>query len=104
MVLGPAKSQSEIQEILETLLPNVYFDPPSGHQMQYPCIVYELDSADTTFADNGLYRYLKRYTVTVIDPDSDDTNADKVAALRHSKLSRAFLTANLHHHVFTTYF
>lgn len=72
--------------------------------MQYPCIVYELDTADSRFADNGLYSYMKRYQVTVITQDADDPVPDMVAALPRTSFRRWFPSANLHHHVFTTYF
>src|SRR4051812_34274733 len=68
-------SRLELQTLLESILalPNVYFQPPSNIQMQYPCIVYKRDDSQTDFADNRPYSRTKRYQVTVIDrnPDSE---------------------------------
>lgn len=72
--------------------------------MPYPCIVYQMDKAQTKFADNNPYRYAKRYQVTVIDRDPDSTIPDKVAALPACTFDRFFVTDNLNHFVFTLYF
>ena len=46
-----------LQSALEAILGsrNVYFQPPSGFQMQYPCIVYTLDNDFVARADNKIY-------------------------------------------------
>jgi len=42
----------ELQEVLESLLGsrNVYFQPPLNLKMNYPCIIYKRDDAETEFA------------------------------------------------------
>jgi hypothetical protein len=72
--------------------------------MQYPCIVYNRDSADTEFADNTPYRYTKRYQVTVIDRNPDSGVPDKVAALPRCSYDRFFTADNLNHDVFNIFF
>lgn len=72
--------------------------------MQYPCIVYSRDSIDTEHADNGPYRQMKRYQVTVIDRNPDSDIPDKVSALPMCRSSRHFTSDNLHHDIFTLYF
>jgi hypothetical protein len=94
----------ELQSLLEALAENVYFQPPAGVQMQYPCIVYARDSAVTRFAGNYPYRYEKRYQVTVIDRDPDSEIPDKVAALPMCIFNRFFTADNLNHDVFNLYF
>lgn len=96
----------ELQTLLEGVLgsSNVYFQPPSNVQMQYPCIVYQRDNAITKFADNGPYRYTKRYQVTVISRDPDSDVPDKVAELRMCTFNRFFVADNLNHDVFELYF
>ena len=96
----------QIQSLLETTLGSekVYFQPPSNVQMTYPCIVYHRDSADSKFADNNLYRYTKRYLVTVIDRNPDSTIPDKVAALPRCSFDRFYVADNLNHDVFIIYF
>lgn len=72
--------------------------------MQYPAIVYRRDYADTTFADNAPYRYVKRYQVTVIDKNPDSSIPAKVAALPMCSFNRYFPNGQLNHDVFNLYF
>lgn len=96
----------QLQSLLEEILgsSNVYFQPPSNIQMQYPCIIYKWDSAETIFADNSPYRYSKRYQVTVIDSDPDSGIPDKIAALPMCKFDRFYPADNLNHDVFNLFF
>ena len=95
----------ELHEILKSCgAKKVYFQPTSNVSLEYPCIVYQRDSADTSFADNVPYRYTKRYQVTVIEKDVDSPIPDAVAALPLCTFSRNFVTDNLIHDVFTLYF
>lgn len=98
----------ELQALLEEILGDgsghVYFQPPSNMSMQFPCIVYQRDIADTKFAGNKPYSYRKRYTVTVIDRDPDSPIPDRVAALPMCTSSRFFTADGLNHDVFNLYF
>jgi hypothetical protein len=95
-----------LQALLESLLEseNVYFQPPESLRMQYPCIVYHRDTAETLFADNGPYRHTKQYQVTVIDRNPDSVIPDRVAELPLCKHSRFFTANNLNHDVFSLYY
>ena len=95
-----------LQSLLEALVgtDNVYFQPPSNVQMEYPCVVYQRDRASTLFAGNNPYQYVKRYQVTVISKDPDSDIPDKVAALPMCVHARFFTAKNLNHDVFTLYF
>lgn len=94
----------QLQSLLEDITPNVYFQPPNNLQMQYPCIRYERDRADTKFAGNSPYRLTKRYQVTVISTDPDSDIPDKVAALPLCTHQRFFVADNLNHDVYTLFF
>jgi hypothetical protein len=72
--------------------------------MEYPCIVYFQDNADTQFADNNPYRYTKRYQVTVIDEDPDSPIPDLVAKLPMCTFDRWYAAENLNHNVFNIFF
>lgn len=72
--------------------------------MQYPCIVYERDSATTKYAGNAPYSRSKRYQVTIIDRDPDSIFPDKVALLPMSSFSRHFVADNLHHDVYSLFY
>lgn len=96
----------EFQAMLEAALGSemVYFQPPDDARMGYPCIVYEMDSADRKGADNIAYKWTPRYQVTFIrygEPDSPVIQ--KLAELPLSSFSRHFATSGLNHDVFAIY-
>lgn len=93
-----------LSKILHRFCDNVYFQPPSGYQLKYPCIIYERKTGDTIYADDFPYRHEKAYVITVIDPDPDTTIPDKVAMLQMCKEDRFFTSDNLNHYVFTIYY
>lgn len=99
-------SRLQLQTLLEEIQGsrNVYFQPPATVQMKYPCIVYERDSIDSTFAGNKPYNHTKRYVVTVIDRNPDSDTPDKVAMLPLCSFSRHFTADNLNHDAFNLYF
>lgn len=96
--------RQELQSLLETLIPNVYFQPPANVQMVYPCIVYERDAAHTEFAENKPYRFTQRYQLTVISRNADEPAKDKVVWLPMCSFNRYFAADGLHHDVFTIFF
>lgn len=94
----------ELQALLETLAPNVYFQPPANTVMHYPCIRYERAKADAKHADNRLYNRTKQYQLTVIDRDPDSDIPDKVAQLPKCEHDRFYTADNLNHDVFNLFF
>lgn len=83
---------------------HVYFDPPEGFRMSFPCIVYRRSRIDTQYANNTPYRTAKKYEITVIDKDPDSMIPDKIAMLPRCRHDRNFVSDNLHHDVFTLEF
>lgn len=96
----------ELQAVLVEVLGsrNVYFQPPSTLEMQYPCIVYKRDYMKTVFADNHPYRNKKRYQITVMDIDSDSEIPDAVATLPMCSYDRSYTADKLNHDVFNLFF
>lgn len=96
----------QLSQILRALLgtTNVYFQPPDGTKMKYPCIKYELDGVNTIFANNKPHRSVKRYAVTVIDPDPDSPIPDKVGKLPMCRFDRPYTADNLNHWVYNLYY
>lgn len=82
----------------------VYFQPPPTIFMTYPCIVYSLDAVDEKFAGDILYQGKKRYRITVVDRNPDSLFPDMVAKLPYTSFSSFFVTDNLNHSVYSTYF
>lgn len=100
------KPRTELGKILEDILGsnNIYFQAPENIKLKYPCIMYELGSVNTKFANNHPYIHHKRYTITVIDKNPDTKIPDKVASLPGATFSRYFRSDGLHHYVFNMYF
>jgi hypothetical protein len=94
----------DLQEILEGVCPNVYFQPPANVQMIYPAIVYERDRADIKNADDIPYSVIKRYSLTLISRNPDETIFEALAALQMCRHERFFVVDNLNHDVFNIYF
>lgn len=94
----------ELQTLLESLTPHVYFQPPPKEKMQYPCIMYERSGTSAEHADNELYRHAAQYQVTVVDQDPDTEIKDMVERLRYSAFDRFYAAENLNHFVFTLFF
>ncbi len=96
--------RADLQALLETITPHVYFQPPTNVQLQYPCIKYERDDDLVRHAGNKLYIHRKRYLVTVIDSDPDSTLPDAVRNLPYCAFDRHYVGDNLNHDVFNLYF
>lgn len=82
---------------------HVYFQPPTGFMMKYPCIVYKFVGTYTIHAGNKIYLSRNRYEVTCIYNDPDIEIPQKVAQMPTSKHIRHFVKNNLYHDVFTIY-
>ena len=95
----------ELQRMLEALLDsrNVYFQPPTGTKLQYPCIVYRLDDANDVHANDRIYRRLYRYNLTYITKDPEDPMRDEIDDLQYCSFDRFFASDNLNHYVYTIY-
>ena len=98
-------SRLDLQDKLEELNENrnVYFQPPSNIQMNYPAIKYEIDRIDTKFADDSSYIRNKRYTITVISKNAKPEIIDKLLDLPMCTFDRSYQSDNLNHFVFTIY-
>ncbi len=94
----------ELQALLETLTPNVYYQPPPNVMMEYPAIVYKRDRLDVDFADDIPYRRTTRYSVTLIDRNPDSTIVSAIASLPLCLHNRSYVAANLNHDVFNLYY
>lgn len=94
----------DLHQLLVGITENVYFQPPNNITLQYPCIIYKRDFADTKFADDRPYNHTLRYMVTVIDRDPDSEIPSKIAELPMSAFIRFYTADNLNHDVYSVYF
>ena len=78
----------------------VYFQPPSGFQLKYPCLVYTVKNGDSINADNVTYAFFPFYDVTHIykNPDEGLTMTKKLMlSLSGIRYDRAWRVDNLYH-------
>ena len=98
----------ELNELFVDILGsrNVYFQPPASLVMQYPCIRYNREQADSKFASNKLYRFTQRYQATLIYRNHAEGSAifQKIISLPMTVHDRSYAGDNLNHDVFTLYF
>jgi len=101
-----ARSQTELTERLKGLDEDyeymVYYQPPS--KMLFPCIKFQRNNSWDSRADNILYFFMKRYSVTVIDRDPDSALPDKVEAMPFAAFDRFDLVDGLNHWVYNLYY
>lgn len=95
----------QLHHKLEQLLGsrNVYFQPPTGTKLQYPCIVYNLATANDVHADDKIYRRLYRYSLIYITKDPDDPKRDLIDDLPYCAFDRSVVNDNLYHFYYTIY-
>ena len=82
---------------------HVYFDPPESVRMKYPAIRYRRKKINKRYANNGVYRLMHCYEVTVIDENPDSEISKKVLSLPYCEFDRSYPSNNLNHDVFTIY-
>ena len=80
---------------------NVYFQPPDGFRLSYPCIIYEFSRLDTRKADNMNYFVNDVYEVTYVDSDPDnDFKKRFLQAFPNSCWGRRYVSSNRYHDSF----
>ena len=97
--------RTKLHKELETILgtKNVYFQPPEGFKMIYPCIVYERHGINNKHADDRVYLEPVRYRATVIDANPDSEIVHKMNNLKHARFVRHFAVNQLNHDIFDIY-
>lgn len=100
------KTREDLQYELEEAIgsTNVYFEPPEGFKLKYPCIIYKFDGVNSKFANGKRYLNDTRYTLTLIDKDPESPLFDKIFSMQHCRFDRLFKADNLSHFVFTLYY
>lgn len=93
-----------LQQKLEQLTENVYFQTPSSHIMIYPCIRFKETKWDEKHADNKIYLKSKGYQVTIIDENPDSELPDNLSNSLMCQFDRTYVADNLNHWVFNLYF
>lgn len=83
---------------------NVYFQPPEGFKLKYPCIIYEIDGSHNLNADDIAYINKRRYVITHIFKDVESDLIDEMLGrFSYCSYDRRFKSENLYHDVFRIY-
>lgn len=101
------RSRVELHNKLKELLGsnNVYFQPPESLKLKFPCIVYNLTSIQTMYANDNRYRNFRCYQVTYITSDPDTDMIDRfLDSIEYSSFDRCFTSDRLDHNIFTVYY
>jgi hypothetical protein len=94
----------ELHNILISITPYVYFQPPESVRLTYPCIIYNINSEKSLYADDYMYGNTMRYNITVIDKNPESDIPNQIRTLQMCSFDRKFTKDNLHHTVFNIYF
>lgn len=99
-------SRLQLQTLLEEILGsnNIYYQPPETIRMQYPAIVYSLNSIDNNNADDAPYIQSRSYEIILIERDPDSETINKLSRLPMCRFNRHYKADNLNHYVFTLYY
>ena len=93
------KRETTIKTQLSTICSNVYFQPPTGLGMNFPCIAYNRQKK----ADNIKYKTDVIYKVIVIDRDPDSEIVNAVSQLPNTTHTGFYTKNNFNYDVFTMY-
>ena len=86
---------------------NVYYDPPTGITMEFPCFRFELNNYDIRRADNRAYTQKARWAVTYITRDIEeveDVAKEMLDIFQYCNFDTSYRADNLQHAVFNLYF
>lgn len=77
-----------------------YYSPPTGKEMQYPCVVYKLNGSNPIHADNIPYIVNLSWDITIIDEDPDSAIAGQMMGLSKCRFIRSYPSIDLNHFLF----
>lgn len=97
------KSREILSTKLHELCEHVYFQPPTGFMLLYPCIIYEFKGIEKRPADNIGYTMYGVYDMTYITRDPDDETKILIAELPMCSMNRTYESDNLYHYSYKIY-
>lgn len=91
----------KVQNMLKSIVPNVYFQPPESVKIEYPCVIYDLSQIKPMYANDSVYNIHDAYSITYITRKADDLNLAAMATIPCIRHDRTYVSEGLYHHVFT---
>ena len=81
---------------------NVYYQPPAGISISYPCVVYNFDDDTTLHANDKPYWKYYTFKATLITKNPEPSEfMDRMAAMKYASFERHYTADNLHHFSYT---
>lgn len=105
-----AKITTSRREQLHTVLKgildssNVYYQPPENVKMEFPAIVYRLNSIRRLTANDNVYNMKRSYEVIVVSKTPDSAAIDEILALPNASYIKRYVSDNLYHDVITLFY
>lgn len=80
---------------------SLWFDPPTGAILTYPCILYSPTNPTNLKANNKPYIIFRSYQITYItkEPDHENIVKEIINKVPYGHLVREYTKNNLHHTV-----
>lgn len=83
----------------------LYFQPPEGEKLKYPCIVYGRGTPITRHANDEKYLKLRNFDVLLIVADAEDTElSEKLEDIKYSRPGKPYMSDRLYHYPFSIYY
>jgi hypothetical protein len=74
-------------------------------KMQYPCILYFKSKLPVRYANDGIYKKMQCYSVTVVDKNPDSMIADRmIEAFKYCSIESYYRSDNLNHTKLTLFY
>lgn len=94
----------ELDAHFRRIIEHVYFQPPESIQLEYPCIVYNVNNMDSQFGDNRPYRVGTRYRVILIHRNPDNSLKDVLAEFPQCVMDQTYFSNNLNYYAYNLYY
>lgn len=99
-----ARPRTKLSAKLHELCDNVYFQPPTGTKLTYPCIVYKIEDMNIRFADNSPYSLCNEYSLIYMTRDPDDNVMFDIVKMPMCSFERQAPNENIYHNYYRLYF
>lgn len=97
-----------LQDILETIMDGrgpVYFQPPNGAKITYPCIIYNIGGGDSMYADNNNYHFTYQWEIKYLDTKPINDVVKKIMdEFQMVRFNRRYVNDHINHDVIILYY
>ena len=95
--------QLELEKILGSK--NVYFQPPNGTKLVYPCIIYSVGGGDSIYADNKNYYFTYQWEIKYLDTKPINDVVEKIMEqFQMARFNRRYTADHINHDVIILYY